>query len=488
MLAPVKRLPEASMSRPDYKWSTAFNRFGLGAPGRAAPASGDARAALEAELAAPDAGALQKPELPGTPQAMAAFFAYNDLVKPKPLPTPSPSATPVVAAAPNPAPSPTPTPAPSPAPAPPNPIFETFQAETRARVEAGVAAKVGYVERLVAFWSNHFCVSAGKGQQVRILAGAFEREAIRPYVLGRFADMARAAESHPAMLMFLDQAQSVGPNSRTGLGGKRGLNENLAREILELHTLGVDGGYTQADVTEFAKMLTGWMFAGKEGRMGTPGTFVFNLNAHEPGPRTLLGRVYAQPGLAQGQAALEDLARHPAAARHIARKFARAFVADNPPPGLVRRLGDVFVKTDGDLGALARALVADDEAWSAPPAKMRDPWQMVVAAHRALGLDTSKPGPINSALTLLGQPLWTPAGPNGFPDASDAWLSPEGVKLRVELAQGFARQAKDAPPPEDLVARVLPDAGPATREAVLRAENREQAYALLLMAPEFQRR
>jgi uncharacterized protein (DUF1800 family) len=483
------------MSRPPPKWSTAYNRFGFGARGHDSPPYGDAREALESELAAPDAGALLKPDLPTAAQAMATFYEYND--RPKPAPTPSPAASPSPTATPGgiaivspPQPSPNATPAPTPSPtfAPPNPIAETFQAETRARVEAATAAKVGYVERLVAFWSNHFCVAANKSGQVRILCGAFEREAIRPYVLGRFADMARAVESHPAMLMFLDQAQSVGPNSRAGQNGKRGLNENLAREIMELHTLGVDGGYSQTDVTEFARMLTGWTVAGKEGKLGTPGTFVFNANAHEPGPRMLLGREYGEPGVAQGQAALDDLARHPATARHIARKFARAFVADTPSPNLVKRLTDVLVSTEGDLGALAHALIADDEAWAAPPAKLRDPWQMTMASYRALGLDATKPGPVNHALNQLGQPLWTPGGPNGFPDASDAWLSAEGIKMRVEIATGFARQAKDAPPPPELFARVLPDASSDTRDAVLRCETPQQAYAMLLLAPEFQRR
>ena len=351
-----------------------------------------------------------------------------------------------------------------------------------------MAARIGFVERLVAFWSNHFCVAANKNQQVRLLAGSFEREAIRPHVLGRFADMTRAAESHPAMLIFLDQAQSVGPTSHAGQNGKRGVNENFAREIMELHTLGVDGGYTQADVAELALTLTGCTVVGKEGKLGTPGTFVFNANAHEPGPRRLLGRVYDQPGVAQAHAALDDLARNPATARHLTHKFARAFVADDPPPALVRRLGESWAKSEGDLGALARALVADEDAWAAPPAKLRDPWQIVLASYRALGLEGWRPAQINHALTLLGQPLWSPAGPNGFPDGADAWLSPEGMKMRVEIAEELSRRVKDAPPPMELLARVLPDASPAAREAVSRAETPQQAYALLLLAPDFQRR
>ena len=168
---------------------------------------------------------------------------------------------------------------------------------------------------------------------------------------GRFADMLRAVEQHPAMLNFLDNAQSVGPDSRAGQNRKRGLNENLAREILELHTMGVGSGYSQTDVTRLAQVLTGWTIVGREGKLGEPGAFAFNPNAHEPGAVTLLGRVYGQDGLAQGEAALADIARQGATAAHIARKFARHFVADDPDPALVARLAEVFRGSDGDLGA-----------------------------------------------------------------------------------------------------------------------------------------
>lgn len=458
------------MSRPGPQWSTALNRFGYGAQGREPLGVGDAREALQAELGAPDAGLLdaglaRKLDLPSAPQAMASLYAFNS--RPKPPPPSVPVASPPMA---------------------PDTIGETFRAEARARVEAALGAKIGFVERLVAFWSNHFCVVATKSQPVRILSGAFEREAIRPFVLGRFADMARAVESHPAMLHYLDQAQSVGPNSRAGQHGKRGLNENLAREILELHTLGVESGYSQADVTEMARILTGWTAGDKDGKLGPAGTFVFNANAHEPGRRTLLGRTYEQADVAQGQMALDDLARHPATASHIAHKFASAFVADVPPAELVARLSEIFTRTDGDLRALANVLITDEVAWSAPPAKMRDPWQLTMASHRALGLDAARPGQVLYLLNLLGQPLWAPGGPNGFPDTSAAWLSAEGIKMRIEVAISLARQAKEAPPPRELLARVLPDASKDTSEAVVRCETPQQAYTVLLMAPEFQRR
>jgi uncharacterized protein (DUF1800 family) len=476
----------ASMSIP--KWSTALTRFGLGARGSQPPPAGDPREAIRAELDAHGAGRIDDAGLPTGEQALEKLYAYSaeqaeararaDALRGASEAMPAPA----VAAA-----MITPPEAPKP-PAPPNPVAETFAAEALARFGAAFAAPVGYVERLVAFWSNHFCVSAAKGQNVRILAGAFEREAIRPFVLGRFADMLNAVERHPAMLHYLDNAQSVGPESPAGRNGRRGLNENLAREILELHTLGVDGGYAQADVTEFARALTGWTVVGQDGRLGPPGAFVFDVNAHEAGARALLGRSYDEPGYAQARAALDDLARAPATARHIGAKFARAFVADKPPPALVARLTETFSETGGDLRALARTLIEDEAAWSEPPAKLRDPYEMLIAAHRALEIDVRPPQRSLHLLSLLGMPLWTPDGPNGFPDASDAWASPEGLKARLQVATALAKLVKEAPAPAELLARTLPDASEETRQAVLRAESRAQAYALLIMAPEFQRR
>ncbi len=253
--------------------------------------------------------------------------------------------------------------------------------------------------------------------------------------------------------------------------------------------MGVGSGYSQKDVVELARILTGWTIAGRDGRLGEPGAFVFNANAHEPGPATVLGRTYAQAALAQGEAALADIARQPAVADHIARKFARHFVADDPPAALVGRLSKSFRDSDGDLGVLARALIDDEAAWSAPATKMRNPWELVVAAARAFDRPYPDPGPALNAMNLLGMPLWQPGGPNGFAEEASAWASPEGLKMRLELAAQFARQAKDAPSPTALIDDILgPSVSRATREAITRAESREQAYALLLMSPEFQRR
>ena len=500
------------MSAADLAWRLAFNRFGLGARPGSRPLSGDPREALLSELAAPGGAKLDRSDLPSTPQILQEVYADElrrkmerqaEAATRRPAPDmPAPNeAAPIVA-------GPTAAPAPSgsavaasmtssePAAAAsmtptrePRPEEKFFRADAQARLEQACSAPIGFLERLVAFWSNHFCVSAAKGNIGRAAAGAFEREAIRPFVVGRFADMLAAVERHPVMLNFLDNAQSVGPDSKAGRNRKVGLNENLAREILELHTMGVGSGYSQGDVAALARIITGWTFAGREGKLGEPGTFVFNAAAHEPGEDSLLGRVYAQDGAAQGEAAFADLAREGATATHVARKFARHFVADSPDPGLTRRLAEAFRDKDGDLGALARALVADEAAWSAPPTKIRNPWELTVAAYRAFARSPSDVLPALNALNLLGMPLWRPAGPNGFSDDSSDWASPEGVKMRVELAAQFARQVKDAPQPLALVEDILgPGASAATREAVARAESQEQAYALLILSPEFQRR
>jgi uncharacterized protein (DUF1800 family) len=474
-------------------WTLAFNRFGLGArPG--AVRSGDPRQALLAELSAEEGARIDRPDLLSTPKILQAV--YDDDWRRKQERDRQDAARLAMRAMPAPSVAALLPPSPLDAPPPPSmmneprPEQQIFRAEAQARLEQACSAPIGLVERLTAFWSNHFCVSVAKSGICRAAAGAFEREAIRPHVLGRFADMLRAVEQHPAMLNFLDNAQSIGPNSVAGHNNRAGLNENLARETLELHTMGVDSGYTQADVTQLAYILTGWTIVGRDGRLGEPGSFAFNPNAHEPLAATVSGRLYVEDGVAQGEAALADLAREPATAQHIATKFARHFVADAPDPALIARLAKSFRDGDGDLAALARALIADDAAWRAPVAKVRNPWELTVAAYRAFARSPSDAGPALGALDLLGMPLWQPGGPNGFSDDSvAAWASPEGMKTRVELAGRFATQIKDAPPPPALLEDVIgPTASKATRDTVARAESREQAYALLILSPEFQRR
>jgi uncharacterized protein (DUF1800 family) len=242
-------------------------------------------------------------------------------------------------------------------------------------------------------------------------------------------------------------------------------------------------------VTSLARIITGWTFAGRQGKLGTPGSFVFNANAHEPGPQPLLGKVYADDGVAQGEAALADIARHPSTAKFIATKFARHFTSDDPPPALVARLQQVFSKSDGDLRALAVALLDSDEAWQAPLSKMRSPYEYLVATGRLLARIPDEPSRYLGGLNLLGQPLWSPAGPNGFPDTNAAWAAPEGMKLRLDVAAQVASRLADNIDPRDLLEVVAADAAsPETRRTVERAESRQQALALLLMSPEFQRR
>lgn len=512
------------MARDPQAALVAMNRFGFGARGGASGdlvnAASDPRGFVKAELGRPNGALLEVPGLQPTPALADAVFAYQDEVKrareaqkaateaPPEQPGQTRGLSMTAADAPMTAPSSpatttgTSTTAGEPAPAmqatpakpaqqqqPPNVVQKTFRAEALARLQRAVLADCGFTERLVAFWSNHFCISAGKGELARMWAGSFEREAIRPHVLGRFADMLKAVEQHPAMLFFLDNQESLGPDSRAGQNRKRGLNENLAREIMELHALGVGGGYTQDDVTSLARIITGWSFAGRNSRNGAPGSFVFNANAHQPGPQTLLGKIYQDDGLAQGEAALSDIARHPSTAKFIASKLARHFVADDPPPALVARLESVFKTSDGDLKALTLALIDSDEAWSAPLTKIRSPYEFLVAGGRLLARVPEDPGFYLNSLNTLGQPLWAPAGPNGFADSNAMWAAPEGMKLRLDISAQLAARLGNNLDPRDLLDLVAGDAtSTETRRTIERAESRQQALALLLMSPEFQRR
>ena len=273
---------------------------------------------------------------------------------------------------------------------------QIFQNEAAARYEAAVGADIGFVERLVWFWSNHFCISADKDIA---MVGAYEREAIRAHVLGRFADMLVAVESHPAMLYYLDNVRSMGANSIAGINGDKGLNENLAREILELHTLGVRSGYSQADVTSFANVLTGWTST-DAADPAHGGEFLFNKRLHEPGEQTVLGKFYAQSGVDQGRAVLADLARHTATAQHIAQKLARHFVADEPPPPLVAKLAKAFMDSDGNLKAVAKALVTADEAWTPARTKLKRPSEWIVSMLRLTNASLNAGAPWNIGRVL----------------------------------------------------------------------------------------
>lgn len=365
-----------------------------------------------------------------------------------------------------------------------------------ARSQLAVNGPAPFLERLTHFWANHFAVSADK-LETSGLSGTLEFEAIRPHVLGRFRDLLHAVERHPAMLYFLDQTQSVGPGSRVGLAAAnarraRGLNENLAREILELHTLGVRAGYTQSDVTEFAQALTGWTVRGvdraPDPQTGVAPGFAFVPRLHEPGTRTILGMQWPQPGEAQAAAVLDYLATHPATARHIATKLARHFAGDDPPAPLVARLEKAFLQSGGDLPTVYRALIAAPECWVPQPVKFKSPWEWTISVQRGLGLREQNKGTVG-LINQLGQPIWRPGSPAGWDDIAASWAGPDALMRRVEAAERIAQRTRDTLDARARAAALFPGAlSPATAQAIARAESPAQGVALMLVAPEFLRR
>jgi uncharacterized protein (DUF1800 family) len=471
------------MARDPREAALVLHRFGLGPrAGSIAAIAADPRGALLAELDKPGAGQIARPDLPTSSAINRAVFEYQAERNAKQklarkeaeqvaMANPGKENT-MEAAAPEP-----------PAKAEEVPLpRQLFLNEARARIDAALDAEIGFVERLVWFWSNHFCVNQDK----TVMAGGYEREAIRPHVLGRFSDMLLAAEGHPAMLIYLDNAQSIGPNSVAGVNRDKGLNENLAREILELHTLGVRTVYTQADVTNFAKVLTGWTILPTATNPDHGGEFVFIKRTHEPGPQTVVRKDYDDTGPEQGRAVLADLARHPATARHVATKLVRHFIADEPPPTVVDRLTRSFLDTDGDLKELAKALVASPQAWTPEQAKIKRPGEWIAAALRAAGL-SGDIGRITGGMALLGEPLWRPPAPKGFSDDNAAWL--DGLPQRLDAANTFAQRVGEKLDPEAVADTAIgPLASAETRHAIASAESKPQALTFVLMAPEFQRR
>jgi len=376
--------------------------------------------------------------------------------------------------------------------------------EAYARLSQAVSTDRPFLERLTQFWSNHFAVSVDKIVVLGI-AGAMEREAIRPNVLGHFTDLLLAVERHPAMILYLDNQASIGPNSRAGRfmnrranGRKADINENLAREILELHTLGVDGGYTQGDVTTFAQAISGWSIGGEgdnrrfaklEAGKGKPGEFLFREVFHEPGDRRLLGKIYDDNGVRQGEAILKDLALRPETARHVCAKLARHFVADDPPPALVKRMTDAWLRSRGNLPKVYEALLESPEAWSQPLAKFKTPADYIHSSYRALGQPLREKRRSLQAFEALGQRNLQPGSPAGWPDTSADWDGSSALLKRIAWADtvaqrlGSERNARELAP--DVLGSTLSDD---TSRAIARAESGAQALTLLLASPEFMRR
>ncbi len=374
-----------------------------------------------------------------------------------------------------------------------------YMDQTSARYRAAAETDLPFHERLVHFWSNHFAISADK-QPVPAIAGLYENEAVRPNVSGKFVDLLFAVEKHPAMILYLDNQRSVGPGSSVGKRANRrqreqqvGLNENLAREILELHTLGVDGGYSQQDVMGFAKVITGWSIGGESerGRFGggVPGKFEFRENIHEPGSQVLLGNRYAQKGVEQGEAVLRDLASHPSTARFIATKLARHFVSDDPPDSIVTRLADTYLESGGDLPSVYEALIRSKEAWLQVFNKYKTPHDFVISTLRAFRHTPDKARFVTGALDLMGQTPYRPGSPAGWPDTAAQWGGADALYKRVEWSNTVAQIIGKRVNPVDLGNSVLGAAfDPETRKAVARAETVTQGLTLFLASPDFQRR
>lgn len=460
----------------------ALNRFGLGArAGEAAPAN--PREWLTRQLSA-DAYQPVSPAWGGLPgsQALAVQFAERQ----RAIRDAADADKPAVRKASN------------------QELLAVYRAAVNARFVSALQTPTPFVERLVHFWSNHFAISTEK-PAVGMLAGTYELEAIRPHVLGNFEDMLVAAEQHAAMQIFLDQAVSIGPDSPAAQRAMErnparapGLNENLARETMELHTLGVRSGYTQSDVTEFARALTGWSIGAMNGAAPPgrpnqdatpPGAFVFREPRHEPGTRTIMGKRYAQTGYAQPRAILHDLAASPATARHIGDKLARHFVADTPPPALVDRLAQAFHTSGGDLPTVYRTLIESREAWAPMNAKFKTPWDWTLSAMRGLGNDDTGTLHIAPVLTQLGQAVWRPGSPAGYDDIAASWAAPDALVRRVDLAQRMAAHVGDTLDARVLGQQLLGGAlSPATATELSRAESAQTALALLLVSPDFQRR
>lgn len=349
-------------------------------------------------------------------------------------------------------------------------------------------------ERLTLFWADHF-TATGKAGLVRRAATAYAQSAIRPHVAGRFEDLLQAAVLHPLMVHYLDQRQSFGPRSRRALnsGKPLGLNENLAREVLELHTLGVGGPYTQADVTQLAELFTG-LTHDPQMRLK------FRQNQAEPGPETVLGQTYGgdQPSLADLRAVLRDLARHPATAAHLARKLAVHFVSDIPDPALVAALEQRYLDTGGDLGAVTQALLNHPAAWAPQRRNVKQPFAFMASALRALAvppqaLEALDEHPMRRHLILpmarMGQRWEQPDGPDGLSEHDSAWISPQGIAARLQWAVTTPEALmRDLPDPRDFVETALGgDVPAAVRFAAGAAESRRDGIGLILASPAFQR-
>lgn len=458
----------------------AANRFGLGArPGELAMLEKDPRAALLNQLQGPSSPSVYLTQLPSSEKVLAEVLKVRQeqrQMKKQAGDGPVPKNARKYAGL----------------------VRSYYVDQVGVRFKHAVETDYPFHERLVRFWSNHFAVSADK-QPVSALAGLFENEAIRPNLGGSFFNLLIAAETHPAMILYLDNERSIGPDSMIARRSKKrrsekrdvGINENLAREILELHTLGVDGGYRQQDVTAFAKVLTGWSIGSDQGRLnaGTPGAFLFRENAHEPGSQVIMGERYQQFGFDQGVAVLRKLSLEPSTARLIATKLVRHFVADEPPAAMVDRVAKVFLDSGGNLPEVHAALVQSTEPWQEPLAKYKSPEEFVISTHRAYEHVPGRMRIVIGALEQMGQMPLRPGSPEGWPDTAEQWGGADALYKRIEWANAVARQVGSGRNPLDVGEMSLgANFSEHTRTAIKRAESVVQGTTLLLASPDFQRR
>jgi uncharacterized protein (DUF1800 family) len=460
----------------------AANRFGLGArPGELALIGGDAREWLRGQLRAPPP-TLSAPALRSSAQILAqALELRREIQAQRKVQSAADAADTAQEAVQQ---------------RLPQFLRPIYTSEVTARLQHAVSTERPFIERLTQFWTNHFAISIDK-RFLAGLAGSFEREAIRPHVLGSFTDLLLAAETHPAMQLYLDNYLSVGADSPAAQRRARrekpriGINENLAREILELHTLGVGGGYTQQDVTTFAEVLTGWSIGGEGGRFGggEPGRFLFRPELHEPGAKVVLGRRYADEGFGQGVAVLRDLARERATAHFVATKLARHFIADQPPSQAVARLADAFARSGGHLPSVYGALIDAHEAWLEPLSKYKTPADYVVSSFRGLAVTVDADRAPFAPFEILGQRTWQPGSPAGWPDRSADWDGASALMKRIQWADAVGARLGSRRDALQLAPQLLgANLAGVTREAIAHAASAAQALTLLLASPEFMRR
>lgn len=450
----------------------AATRFGMGArPGEIAAASSDPRGWLLDQLERTAAVSLAQQPLPTGQEGAAKVVEYTQLIRQQRQGGDADAAQELQRSL-------------------QRARREDFSREFIARAALAENTDASFSERWVRFWSNHFTVAITQ-PLILPLVGPYEREAIRENAFGSFRDLLQATSFHQAMLVYLDNIRSFGPNTRIARNRDIGLNENLAREILELHTLGVDGGYSQTDVTEFAKALTGWTIKSPPLARSDFGAVTFQSRLHEPGARTILGQRISD-GEDQASAVLDMVAVHPSTAQHISIKLARHFVADEPPQSAIDTLARTFLDTGGDLTELARAVIDLDAAWGEEQVKFKSPDELLVSTARLVGSRNTfgrTGGTAGDIFQSLGQvPFYAPS-PEGWPDTASEWAGPDAIMKRLDWANLVAQRVPGNFTPERFLDEGLgPLAQADTHLAISRAESAVQGLTLAIMSPEFQRR